>query len=280
MSGVRVLTDSTACLPPNDATADLSVVPLTVVTPSGPRREGVDIDSGEVAELLAGGNKLTTSQPSRGDFESAYQGALDDGADAIVAVLLSGDLSGTCASASATAEATHAPVTVVDSRTSAMALGFAAQAAAECAAAGGSAEQVAERARQVAAHSQVRIIVDTLDDLKRGGRLSAGRASFGGALGIRPVLAMKDGKLEITGRARTRAAAWDKLLTLSVADILAAKRPAIAVHYVGNRDRADELAQELFERTAVRPVVTPLSAVLAAHTGPDTIAVAVADLGE
>jgi len=294
MAKVGVLTDSTACLPADTPTGRPEIVPLTVVTPDGPRLEGAGAPIGgaepdsdeepstaitpvQVAELLHKGDRLTTSQPSPTMFRLAFGELLESGADDIVAVLLSGELSGTCHTATMTAEATEAPVVVVDSRTATMALGYAALAAQESADSGADAAQVAARARAVAASAQVRLIVDALDDLRRGGRLSTARAGFGAALGVRPILAVVDGRLQVVQRLRTRAAARERLVDLAVTDLLAMSRPVAAVHYVGEPERADELAAEIFERCAVRPVVTPLSAVLAAHTGPDTIAVAVAD---
>src|SRR5918998_3395761 len=136
----RVVTDSTACLhPPARAPDDPAapvVVPLRVLAGDGELREGVDVAPDEVAERIAAGERLTTSQPSPEEFARVYRGLAADGARAVVSVHLSGDLSGTVRAAEHAGQRAMVRVRAVDSRTVAMALGFAASEAARCAAAG------------------------------------------------------------------------------------------------------------------------------------------------
>jgi DegV family protein with EDD domain len=149
---VRVVTDSTACLPQAHALLglrDIAVVPLQVLTPHGDRREGIDITAAEVAQRIEAGQRLTTSQPAAEDFAAAYRALAADGAEAIVSVHLSGELSGTVQAAERAAQRSMVPVRVIDSRTTTMALGFAALAAAQCAAAGADGEHVAARACEI-----------------------------------------------------------------------------------------------------------------------------------
>ncbi|MFC8597621.1 MULTISPECIES: DegV family protein [unclassified Isoptericola] len=277
---VRVVTDSTACLPAGTAGVDAPVVvPLRVVAGEESWREGVDITPEEVAARIARGERLSTSQPSPGEFAAAYRELAADGARAVVGVHLSGDLSGTVRVAAAAGQRSMLPVQAIDSRTVAMALGFAAQEAARCAAAGHDAVAVAARARQVAASSTTIFLVDSLDHLRRGGRLSAPAAALGTALGVRPILTVRDGRLEMAHRVRTRRAALDRLVDLALHAAEACEQPGVAVHHLGVPDRAADLAERLRAGSGAEPVVTPVSAVLGAHAGPGALAVVVAELG-
>ncbi|MCK9793162.1 DegV family protein [Isoptericola sp. 4D.3] len=276
---VRVVTDSTACLPAAADDAAPVVVPLRVVSGEEAWREGVDITPEEVAARIAAGERLSTSQPAPEEFASVYRDLASQGARAVVGVHLSGALSGTVEVAASAGHRAMIPVQAVDSRTVAMALGFAAQEAARCAADGHDAATVAARAREVAASSTTVFLVDSLDHLRRGGRLSAPAAAIGTALGVRPILTVRDGRLEMAQRVRTRKAATDRLVELALRSAEACARPGVAVHHLGAPERAAELADRLRLGTGAEPVVTPVSAVLGAHAGPGALAVVVAELG-
>ncbi|WP_425956624.1 DegV family protein [Xylanimonas sp. McL0601] len=282
---VRVVTDSTACMPSHGGEADGAaggpvVVPLRVLTPDGELREGVDVTPAQVADRIAAGQRLTTSQPSPEDFADAYRRLAQDGARTIVSVHLSGDVSGTVAAAAHAGQRAMLAVRAVDSRTVAMALGFAALAAAECAAAGAGAEHVAARAAAVAASSRTLFLVDSLDHLRRGGRLSAGAAALGTALGVRPILEIDGGQVRLVQRVRTRSAALERMLALAVEHATGMERVGVAVHHLGAPERAASAAARLQELLGVVPVVTPVSAVLGTHAGPGAVAVVVAELGK
>ncbi|MDO8145364.1 DegV family protein [Isoptericola sp. 178] len=288
LPAVRVVTDSTACLPgpgdpPTDSLlpAELApvVVPLHVVTDDTDLREGVDVRAAEVAARIAEGERLTTSQPSTAEFTSVYGDLAAQGARAVVSVHLSGKLSGTAGTAERAGQRAMLPVRVVDSRTAAMGLGFAADEAARCAAAGCDASHVARRAAEVAASARTTFLVDSLDHLRRGGRLSAPAAALGTALGVRPILTLDDGAIELTQRVRTRRASVARLVGLALEQVRAASRPAVAVHHLGAPEQAAEVAAALADRLGFLPVVTPVSAVLGAHVGPGALAVVVVDRG-
>ncbi|WP_418276505.1 DegV family protein [Isoptericola jiangsuensis] len=283
------MTDSTACLPdpghlavddvlgsPEDVPV---VVPLHVVTADGTRREGVDISWQDVAARISGGERLTTSQPSTEEFSAVYRDQVARGARAVVSIHLSSALSGTVDSAARAGQRAMLPVRVVDSRTAAMAMGFAAVEAARCAAVGCDADHVARRAEEVAASARATFLVDSLDHLRRGGRLSAPAAALGAALGVRPILGLSDGRVDLVQRVRTRRAAVARLVDMAVTRAEECTRPVLAVHHLGAPERAEEVADTLADRVGTRPVVTPVSAVLGAHVGPGALAVVVADRG-
>lgn len=275
---VRVVTDSTACLPAGLPDGPL-VVPLRVLVGEETYTEGEDITPERLVELVAKGTQVTTSQPPPEAFAAVYRGLGEEGARSIVSVHLSGALSGTVGSAGTAAARSPLQVRAVDSRTGAAGLGFAARAAAECAAAGADAAHVAARAIEVAGTANAVFVVDTLEHLRRGGRLSGPAAALGTVLGVKPILRLSDGAVQLSQRVRTRAVGAERLLEQAAGFVAEAERPVVAVHYFGAYDRALALAGRLHTRTRLDVEVTPLSAVLGVHVGPGTLAVVVADLG-
>lgn len=277
---VRVVTDSTSCLPPTAHDSDPRIVPLRVVTEEESYDEGVDVTSAAVVRMLDGGTRVSTSQPPPERFAEAYRDLADDGARAVVSLHLSGELSGTVGSANTAAARSPLAVRVVDSRTVGPGLGFAARAAARCAAAGCDATHVADRAREVAESSTSVFVVDSLEYLRRGGRLSTTVATLGTVLGVRPILTMRDGRIELAQRVRTRAAGMERLLDLASESIAGATRPVVGVQHFGAPDRAGTLAGRLRTRTRVDVEISEISTVIGVHVGPGTLAVVVADLGD
>ncbi|MBO3086811.1 DegV family protein [Cellulomonas dongxiuzhuiae] len=314
---MAVVTDSTAALPPGLAHAvGLQVVPLDVTIDGARYVEGVDVTPEQLLHALERGAKVTTSQPPPSAFAAAYERAAAAGAHEIVSVHLSGEMSGTVRSARTAATVSPVPVRVVDSRTAALGLGFAALAAADRARTpvdgahdvppepedglGGAvrrwmartvhrggpvtvwpdATEVAQVAAAAAASSRVWFLVDSLEHLRRGGRLGTAAAALGTVLGLRPILSVQDGRLAVCEKVRTRRAARDRLEQLAVAEL--AGRPAvrIAVHHVGPSDAADEVAAHLASAVGIPTadvLVADAGAVLAAHVGPGLLAVVVAD---
>lgn len=277
MSRVAVVTDSTASLPDAvAAAAGLVVVPLQVVVDDVPHREGVDLSPTRLVEVLREGRRVTTSQPGPEAFARAYARVAARGAREIVSVHLSGELSGTTTSARLAAQTAPVPVHVVDSRTVGMGLGLAALAAAR---AEGSGRDAARAAERCAATSSVRFAVETLEHLRRGGRLGPVAAALGTVLGVRPVLAVRDGRIDVVEKVRTAVRARERILELTVADVERRGPCELAVHHLGDPAAADEVADRLRARCpGVRAVhVAEISAVVGAHAGPGLLAVVVAD---
>ncbi|SDS38875.1 DegV family protein [Paraoerskovia marina] len=275
---VAVVTDSTASFPDGfDHGTD--VVPLHVIVDGAPFREKVDVTDHEVAEQLRAGTSVTTSQPSPQEFLEVYERVARAGARAIVSVHLSGDLSGTVHAAALAATRSPVPVRVVDSRTTAMALGFAAAQAARAARGGASARAVERRALAVASTSSATFLVESLDHLRRGGRLSGPAAALGTVLGVRPLLAVRDGRIVVAQKVRTRAAAVDRLVSTAVEQTERCSYPLVAVHHLGDPDRAHDVAGDLARRLGVHVEVASVSAVVGAHVGEGVLGVMVADVG-
>jgi DegV family protein with EDD domain len=277
---VAVVTDSTAYLP-SELTEGygIHVVPLYVVLPGRSGREGFDVGPEDVARALAvRGQTVSTSRPTPGDFVAAYRHALDQGADRLVSIHLSGELSSTSDAARlAASQVGEHIVTVVDSRSAAMGCGFAVLAAARSAAAGATAAEVAEVARQTAAQTTTFFVVDTLEHLRRGGRIGAAAAVLGSALAVKPVLHVKDGRVVPLEKVRTAARANNRLVQRAV-EAAGEGGVSVAVHHLAARERAERLAADLRERLpGLRELhVSELGAAIGAHVGPGAVGVVIA----
>jgi DegV family protein with EDD domain len=274
-----VVTDSTAYLPADvvDRFA-IEVVPLYVVLAGRSGREGSDVSSEEVARSLAvRGGHVSTSRPTPGDFVAVYRRLLDAGADQVVSVHLSGELSSTGDAARVAAgQVGEHLVTVLDSRSAAMGTGFAVLAAARAAADGGTAEAVASAARATAAATRTFFMVDTLEHLRRGGRIGAAAALLGSALAVKPVLHVADGQVVPLERVRTSGRALHRLVQRA-ADVAGDQPASVAVHHLAAPDRAQRLAELLTDRLpAVRELyVSELGAAVGAHVGPGAVGVVI-----
>lgn len=280
--GVCVVTDSTSCLTPERASREgLTVVPLHVLV-SGKDHVAVrEISPDEVSEILREGTeRVTTSMVSPGEFVAAFrETAARTGAAEIVSVHLSARVSGTVESARQAAQelAGELRVEVVDSEVLGMALGYAACAGAESARAGAGVEQVVEAVLARAGASRTWFYVDTLEHLRRGGRIGPARALLGTALAIKPLLTIRDGEVAAQERVRTRAKALSRLVDHAVGAVEeAGDGVEVAVHELDAREAAEELADRLAGRTGVTPEVVQLDPVVGTHTGPGTLGVVVA----
>ncbi len=279
---VALVTDSTAYLPAELAAATpapLTVVPLHVVIGGSERREGVDVSVRDLSEALRAFTPVSTSRPSPLELLAAYEAAAGAGATEVVSVHLSSAMSGTYESAVLAAQLSPVPVQVVDSRSLGMAMGFAVLAAAAASARGDSAHEVAEIAGRCARSAEVVFYVDTLEYLRRGGRIGAASAMLGSALAIKPILTLVDGSIRPLERVRTSGRALARLADLTTAAAARMQTAGavvdIAVQHLDSPDRARALAATLRQHMPEvgHLVVAELGAVVGAHVGPGTLAV-------
>jgi DegV family protein with EDD domain len=281
---VAVVTDSTAYLPAEAVERyGIEVVPLYVVLAGRSGEEGRDIGPEDVARTLSvRGQHVSTSRPTPGDFVAAYRRCLDGGADQLVSVHLSAELSGTWDAARlAAAQVGEHVVRVIDSRSVAMGTGFAVLAAARAAAAGAGIDAVVEAARERAAASRVFFVVETLEHLRRGGRIGPAAALLGSALAVKPLLHVKDGAVVPLEKVRTSARALSRLVQRAV-EVAGSGPVALAVHHLAAAERAERLAVELRERLPriTELYVSQIGAAIGAHVGPGSVGVVVAPSGE
>ncbi|MFD2093082.1 DegV family protein [Blastococcus deserti] len=276
---VAVVTDSTAYLPEELVEGyGIHVVPLYVVLAGHSGREGLDIGPGDVARALSvRGHSVSTSRPTPGDFVAAYRRALQ-GADRLVSIHLSSELSSTTDAARlAASQVGEHIVTVVDTRSAAMGAGFAVLAAARSAAAGADAAAVARTARETAEATRTLFVVDTLEHLRRGGRIGSAAAVLGSALAVKPVLHVQDGRVVPLEKVRTSARALNRLVQRAVE--AAGQGPvSVAIHHLAAPERAERLAAEIRDRLPqLRELhVSELGAAVGAHVGPGAVGIVVA----
>lgn len=278
---VALVTDSTSSLPCDwVAEHEVTVVPLQVVIGATAYDEGVPggITASTLAEALKAWTPISTSRPSPDAFLTAYQ-LLAKQHDEIVSIHISGELSGTFESAQMAAAKASIPVHVVDSRQVGIGAGFAVMAAQQARADGLDGDAVAAAARAQSATTTTLLYVDTLEYLRRGGRVGATAALLGSALAMKPILAIEDGRITPRERVRTATKALARLQELAVA--AGADRPSrVAVAHLANADKANHLAAGLssaLSGTLVGEVVVgEIGAVLGAHVGPGMVAVCVA----
>jgi DegV family protein with EDD domain len=274
---VAIVTDSTAYLG-RDALIrhGITIVPITVVIGDEAMEEGTEISAPAVARALQRRRPVTTSRPAPPEFAAAYEAAAASGAAAIVSLHISADMSGTYDSALVAAKDAPVPVRVVDTGMVAMALGFTVLAAAEAAEAGGTADEVVAAAQKRAADTSAYFYVDTLDYLRRGGRIGAAQALLGSALAVKPLLRLADGRIELLEKVRTASKAITRLEEI-VVEQAATRRVDLAVHHLAAQDRASALAERLRERVPglEELVVSEVGAAVGAHAGPGLLGVVV-----
>jgi DegV family protein with EDD domain len=287
MSGVAVVTDTTQYLPQEVVDRHgLSLVSLYVNWDGRTDRESEMPGFGDFYAFLKGGGELpSTSQPSVGDFLAVYEPLLEAGKD-VVSIHLSGGISGTVRSAEQARDALvergidERRIVVLDSRTGAAGHGLMAVAADNAAKAGANAQEAADAAVKVGERMTILFAVDTLEYLRRGGRIGPAAALLGSAFAVKPLLHLVDGHIEPLEKVRTSAKAIARLEELAVER--AGHGPVdAAVHHLANPDRAAALAERLRDRLPGLGdlLVSEVGAVVGAHVGPGMLAVVVAPSG-
>jgi DegV family protein with EDD domain len=258
------------------------VVPLQVVIGATSYDEGVPGGASPetVAEALREWKPVSTSRPTPSAMLEAYEKAAAEGATAILSVHISSEMSGTFESAQLAARDASVPVTTVDTRQLGMATGFAVLAAADKLDGGASVEQAAEAALARGRATTSLFYVDTLEYLRRGGRIGAAAALLGHALSVKPLLRLDEGRIGRFEKVRTTGRALGRLEELAT-EAAGSEQVDVAVAHLSNPDRADLLAGNLRERLkgnlgGREVMVGEVGAVLGAHAGPGLVAVVVA----
>lgn len=274
----RVITDSASDLVP-PYRPGLTVLPLTVLFGERSYQDGVDLDHRQFYELLIESDTLpTTSQPTPAQFEDAFRAAVEAG-ETVVCITLSSKLSGTYQSARiAAGEFSSGQVYVVDSLNVSIGEAILIQRALQLADRGLDAPAIVQSLEQERCQVRLVALLDTLEYLKRGGRLSASAALMGGLLGIKPVIAVEDGQVKVLGKARGSKNGSNLLIQeIERAGGIDFDRP----YCLGYTGLSDDMLQkyiadskELWEgRTDQLPIST-IGGAIGTHVGPGAIGVA------
>lgn len=283
MSGVRVVTDSTADLPAELASAlQISVVPCQLLWENETYLDGVDIPPSEFYRRLASSRELPrTSAPPVGAFLDVYQRLLDgEGADAVVSLHVAGSLSGTMNAAWAAAQCLPNPerVAVLDSGQVSMGLGWATVEAARMAGVGASQIEVAQGVQALRSRLRTVAMIDTLDNLYRGGRINQISALLGMALRIKPLVSLDSGRLTVWAKVRSRSRALQALIARVRSWGPLAE---MAVLHAGAEDLGLALARQLRDLFLEREArVLPAGSALTSHLGLGAVGVCALVVGD
>lgn len=279
MSNIAIVTDSTAYIP-KDLTDkyNITVAPQVLIWGEQTFQDGVDIQPDEFYSRLKTAKVMpTTSQVSVVAMQKIFADLVGKGLD-VVGIFISSKLSGTMQSAIQGRDALEKgsnKVHLVDSLSTAMAMGFIALTAARAAADGAKVDEVVSLAEKAREHTGVFFAVDTLEFLHRGGRIGGAQRFIGTALNMKPVLALKDGRVEAVERIRTKSKALDRVLELVVEQTKGKSN----IHLATLHANAEEDARQLLERAdqelkAVESILTSVSPVVGTHAGPGTVGLA------
>jgi len=273
-----IVTDSTANIPPELLNGNPVVsLPLQVIWGSEIYRDGIDIQPKDFYERLAVDKVMpSTSQVTPEEFKNLYSRLISEGYD-ILSIHISGKLSGTMASAQQAKRAfPNAKIELVDSNTTSMALGFQVLSASRMAETGGSLAECHSVATAAAKHSGVFFVLNTLEFLHRGGRIGGAQAFLGHMLNLKPLLEIRDGRIEAVERVRTLSKATDRMLDLVEARIKDEPGPIrlCAVHANAPAE-ADKLLNQAIKRFPSSlisdAVISTVSPVLGTHAGPGAL---------
>jgi DegV family protein with EDD domain len=279
MSKIAIVTDSTAYLPTELVKKhNITVVPLVVIWEDKTFEDGIDIKSAEFYTRLKTAKKMpSTSQVSIGNMRAAFQNLVDQGFD-VLGIFISSKLSGTMQSAMQAKEMMGAAaerITIVDSFSTSMSMGFPVLAAARALENGANLNDclaIVEKARE---NSGIFFAVDTLEFLHRGGRIGGAQRFIGSALNLKPILTLKDGKVEGMERIRTKSKAHDRVIELIEEKVKGKTNIRLATLHANASDDAKNLLERVAQKLSpVETIFTEVSPVIGTHTGPGTVGLA------
>lgn len=274
MAGVRIVTDSASDLSADEAaTYDIQVVPLTIRFGNEEFVDREQLSSSDFYRRMATFDGLPeTAAPSPGAFEEAFRKAAADGADAVVCINLSSDLSATMQSAQNAARALDGEidVRVIDSKSITAGLATQVVEAAKLAQAGASADEVVDRVDELVAGTMIYGALDTLENLEKGGRIGKARSMLGSMLSIKPIILIKDGKVEEAAKQRTRRKELEWLRDTLYAEP-EVKHLVVAHGEAPDVDDFLDLIADRYPRDQVK--IGSIGAVIGTHGGPRIIGI-------
>ena len=276
MGRIGIITDSAACLPPELVERHhIHVVPLRLTIGQRVYKDGLDMAPGEFYERMQRGDLMaSTSQPSIADFLESYRQA-GCVAESLTSIHVSKELSGTYnAAVLAASMVPDVPIQVIDSRTATMAQGFIVLGAARAAAAGSNQEEILDLIEDMIPRVHFYAVLDTLEYLRRGGRVGGVEALVGSVLQVKPILYVEDGRINALAKVRTKSKALRKMVEI-MAERVKGRPVHAAVFHAAAPGQACALHDELAERfDCLELYVTEFTPAMGAHTGPGVIGLA------
>ena len=274
---IKIVTDSTCDLPPGVFEQyGITVMPLRIHFGMEAFLDGVNITKDEFYQRLRTAPQLpTTSQPSAGEFCEAFRPLVEAGHE-VVGILISSELSGTCASALTACELLpEASISVIDSRSTSVGLGMMVQEAARLAEAGVDVTAIKARMEELASKMKLYFVVDTLEYLRKGGRIGGARALLGTMLKIKPLLMVHDGRVEPLQQVRTRRKALRCMIELMAQEMSSASLVHSSMIHAQAEDEAKALVAQVQDAIPCEDFfICELGPTLGTHTGPGVIGLA------
>ena len=276
---IKIVTDSTSYIPEEFINKyDISVVSLNVIM-NGESIIEVDLDNETFYSKMEESTEIpSSSQPSPDEIYNTFENIIKEG-NSIVGIFISSDMSGTVSSANLIKNMLlekypTAHIEIVDSRSNCMQMGYVAIEAAKAAAAGKSMEEVIDVCTSVINNSRFLFTPDTLDYLKKGGRIGGASALLGTLFQIKPILTVCDGKTTVFTKVRTKKKAVDTLVTTLVNDLQGKELGGVIVHHINCQDEGLSLAAKIKKQLGVDVQIDTIGPIIGLHVGPGSIGVA------
>ena len=276
---IKIVTDSTSYIPEEFINKyDISVVSLNVIMNGESIRE-VDLDNETFYSKMEESTEIpSSSQPSPDEIYNTFENIIKEG-NSIVGIFISSDMSGTVSSANLIKNMLlekypTAHIEIVDSRSNCMQMGYVVIEAAKAAAAGKSMEEVIDVCTSVINNSRFLFTPDTLDYLKKGGRIGGASALLGTLFQIKPILTVCDGKTTVFTKVRTKKKAVDTLVTTLVNDLQGKELGGVIVHHINCQDEGLSLAAKIKKQLGVDVQIDTIGPIIGLHVGPGSIGVA------
>ncbi len=276
---IKIITDSTSYIPTEYIEKyGISVVSLNVYMDDKSTRE-LDIDNKFFYEEMNSLNEIPkSSQPIPDEMLNAFENIVKNG-DSIIGIFLSSSMSGTFSSANLIKNMVlenypQADITIIDSKTNCMQMGFAVIEAAVASIEGKSKDDIVNIVNTVLNNSRFLFSPDTLDYLKKGGRIGSASALLGNILQIKPILTVNDGTTSIFTKVRTRKKAIDTIINSVFEDIEKNGLGDVIVHHINCEDEGLKLAKRLEEKLHIPVKIQPIGPVIGLHVGPGSIGIA------
>lgn len=272
MSKIHIVTDSASDLSPDLVEKyNLHVVPLNILVEGKTYLDRVDLEPKEFLDLMEKSSELPkSSQPAPGVFKELYDRLGKDG-DQVLSIHMTGGMSGTVESARTAADLTDTDVTVVDSRYISYALGFQVMEAADMAAAGKPMAEIVARLDQIRENTKLFVVVDTLDNLVKGGRIGKGRAMIGSFLKIKPIASLDGGEYTPVAKARTYKQVVEYLMNDFTERTAGKIIKGVGIVHSEGRTMADPLREKIVESGYSDIKFDYTTPVISTHTGIGTI---------
>lgn len=272
MPGIRIVTDSTTDLPRELLEQHkVEVIPLSVYVDGETYEDNVNISPIEFIQKMKTAPELPkTSQPSVGVFVETYD-RLGSNGDLILSIHMTSGMSGTYTTACAAAEMSSSNVVVVDSQMISQALGFQVIEAAKMAEEKSSLESITQRSKEILTNTTLFVVVLTLDNLVKGGRIGKAKGWISTVLSIKPIAMLEQGVYTPFAKVRTTTQIVQRLMERFIEDIKGKEVAEIGISHADNLSLAERLREEIGRIVSVPVRIQPATPVITTHTGPGAI---------